>query len=358
MMDCTLSVYTKGGLLFIHPQGGIALLKRTMIVVLFFSLFMGAVPKEATAGGSAWAVIDADTGRLLDGNNENVRLPIASLTKIWTALTFIESGSSFGEVTISPQASSAEGSSIYLQQGMVIDAETLLYGLMLRSGNDAAYALAEQAGGSPEGFVDLMNDKAQMYGLKHSVFTNPSGLHDDRHLSTAYETALMLRYAMDNDQFRKIAKTKNYSYEGESQAYSWRNKHRLIHSEPTAIAGKTGFTKVAGRTLATYFEKDGKNIIVVTLDNSDDWNTHKSLANKVFSTYKLVTAAKKGTYAILPGVEAELETPIRLLLKKGEKAKLQNIIRIPQGKNKRSTGLWTVTFDNEPLIASEITIKQ
>lgn len=333
-------------------------MKRTMIVVLFFSLFLGAVPKEAAAGGSAWAVIDADTGRLLDGSNENARLPIASLTKIWTALTFIESGSSFGDMTISPQAASAEGSSIYLQQDMVIDAETLLYGLMLRSGNDAAYALSEQAGGSLEGFVDLMNKQAQVYGLKQTVFTNPSGLHDDHHLSTAYETALMLRYAMDNDQFRKIAMTKNHSYEGESQAYSWRNKHRLIHSEPTAIAGKTGFTKAAGRTLATYFEKDGKHVIVVTLNNSDDWNTHKSLANQVFSTYKLTTVAKKGRYTILPGVEAELATPIQLLLKKGEKARLQNVIRIPQGKSERSTGLWTVFIDNEPLIASEIIIKQ
>ncbi|MEK5039293.1 D-alanyl-D-alanine carboxypeptidase family protein [Sporosarcina sp. FSL K6-3457] len=334
------------------------MLKRTMIVVLFFSLFLGAVPKEAVAAGSSWAVIDADTGRLLDGYNENVRLPIASLTKIWTAFTFIESGSSFGEVTISPQAASAEGSSIYLQQGMTIEADALLYGLMLRSGNDAAHALSEQAGGSLEGFVDLMNEKALLYGLKNTVFTNPSGLHDDRHLSTAYETALMLRYAMDNDKFRQIASTKNHRYEGEDQTYSWRNKHRLIHSEPTAIAGKTGFTKAAGRTLATYFEKDGKNIIVVTLNDGNDWNTHKDLANKVFSSYKLVTVAKKGTYDILPGVEAELEAPIRLLLKKGEKAKLQNIVRIPRGKSKRSTGSWTVSFDNEPLIASEIIIKQ
>ncbi len=105
----------------------------------------------------------------------------------------------------------------------------------------------------------------------------------------------------------KLRRLKNHKLQGEEQAYSWRNKHRLIHSEPTAIAGKTGFTKAAGRTLATYFEKDGKNIIVVTLNDSDDWNTHKNLADKVFSTYKLITVAKKGTYAILPGVERELE---------------------------------------------------
>ncbi len=329
-----------------------------MIVVLFCSLFFGASPKEAAPGGSSWAVIDADTGRLLDGYNENVRLPIASLTKIWTALTFIESGTSFGEVLISPEAASAEGSSLYLKQGVKMDATALLYGLMLRSGNDAARALSEQAGGSLEGFVDLMNEQAVVYGLNDTVFTNPSGLHDDRHLSTAYETALMLHFAMENDQFRKIATTKNYRYESEDQIYSWRNKHRLIHSEPTAIAGKTGFTKAAGRTLATYFEKDGKNIIVVTLNDGNDWNTHKNIANNVFSTFDLVTVAKKGKYDILPGIEAELEQPIRLLLKKGEKKKLSSIVRIPRGKSKKSTGLWTVSFENEPLITTEIIIKQ
>lgn len=334
-------------------------MKRAMIAVLFFSVLFGASGKEVTAsGGSAWAVIDADTGRLLEGYNENVRLPIASLTKIWTALTFIESGTAFGEVAISPQAASAEGSSIYLQQGVPVDAEALLYGLMLRSGNDAAYALAEHAGGSLEGFVDLMNGKALLYGLNNTIFVNPSGLHDERHLSTAYETALMLAYAMGNDKFREIATAKNHVYQGKEQVYSWRNKHRLIHSEPTAIAGKTGFTKVAGRTLATYFEKDGKNIIVVTLNDGDDWNTHRNLANKVFSSFDVVTVAKKGTYDILPGIEAELAAPIRLLLKKGEKAQLSNVIRLPRGKNERSIGSWTVSLADEPLITAEVIIKQ
>lgn len=142
------------------------------------------LPKSAAAG-SAWAVIDADTGRLLDGSNENVQLPIASLTKMWTALTFIESGAD-GDVVISPAAASAEGSSIYSQQGAVMDSDALLYGLMLRSGNDAAFALAEHAGGSVDGFVDMMNEKAQFYGMERTTFKNPSGLHHEEHLSTAY----------------------------------------------------------------------------------------------------------------------------------------------------------------------------
>ena len=332
-------------------------MKRMMVVVLLFSLIFSTGVKETFAAGQAWAVIDADTGRLLDGNNENVRLPIASLTKIWTAFTFIESGAK-GDVLITPEAASAEGSSIYLKQGTVIDSDALLYGLMLRSGNDAAHALSEHAGGSLEGFVDMMNEKAIIHGLNDTVFTNPSGLHDEKHLSTAYETALMMYHAMGNEKFREIATAKNHQYQGEEQAYSWRNKHRLIHYEPTAIAGKTGFTKAAGRTLVTYFEKDGKKVIVVTLNDGDDWNTHINLSAKVFSTFKKTTVAKKGTYELLPGVEAELAAPIELLLKKGEKAKLLNVAHIPRGKNKKSTGLWTVSLDDEVIAAQEIVIKQ
>lgn len=241
---------------------------------------------------------------------------------------------------------------------MKIDADALLYGLMLRSGNDAARALAEHAGGSLEGFVDLMNEKALLYGLNDTVFTNPSGLHDERHLSTAYDTALMMRFAMENDRFRTIATTKQHVYKGEEQTYSWRNKHRLLHAEPTALAGKTGFTKAAGRTLITYFEKDGKNIIVVTLNDGNDWNTHRQLAEKAFSEAKLVTLAKKGKYAILPGVEAELDTPIRLLLKKGEKAKLSTVVQIPRGQKNGSTGLWTVSLGDELLVTRAVHIKQ
>ena len=332
-------------------------MKRTLLIVLFVSLFVFTGAKDASAR-TAWAVIDAETGRLLMGSNENVRLPIASLTKIWTALTVVEGGAPEGEIRISPEAASAEGSSIYLEQNEMATVDGLLYGLMLRSGNDAAYALAEHVGGSVDGFVDLMNDKALIYGYKDTFFTNPSGLHDESHLSTAYETARMLYHAMGNERFRKIATTLNYDYQIGEKRYRWNNKHRLLHSEPTAIAGKTGFTKAAGRTLATYFEKDGKKIIVVTLNDGNDWNTHKNLANQVFSSYKMVTIAKKGKYDILPGIEGELEAPIRRLLKKGEKKKLAHIVRIPRGKKSLSSGQWIVSLGDQRLVSSPILIKQ
>ncbi|MCG3089980.1 D-alanyl-D-alanine carboxypeptidase family protein [Sporosarcina cyprini] len=332
-------------------------MRRAFAVVLFLVVLFAATPKEA-ASGQAWAVIDAETGRLLQGHNENARLPIASLTKIWTAFTIVESGAS-GDITISPEAASAEGSSIYTVQGAKMPSEALLHGLMLRSGNDAAYALAEHAGGSLEGFVDMMNEKALYFGLKDTKFMNPSGLHHEEHLSTAYDTAKMLYFAMQNDEFKKIASSKSYIYKGkDGDVRSWSNKHRLIHTNPDVVAGKTGFTKVAGRTLATYFERDGKKIIIVTLNDGDDWKDHTDLANQTFKDYDLVTVAKKGKYSILPGVEGQLDEPIKVLLSPDEKERITHFVRIPRGKEKISTGSWTVSFDNQPIITTDITIHQ
>lgn len=317
------------------------------------SLFL-LIGSQKVAANSSWAVIDADTGRLLKGSNEHMQLPIASLTKVWTALTVLESAEGFEMTTISHAAASSEGSSIYLEQGVEINTEDLLYGLMLRSGNDAAHALAEYAGGSVEGFVDLMNENALYYGLNDTVFTNPSGLHDEEHLSTAYETALMMRYAMQNETFKKIASTPIHTFKLGDTTYHWANKHRLIQSTETAIAGKTGFTKAAGRTLVTYFEKDNKRVIVVTLNDGDDWNTHLSLAEQAFSNYRVETIAKKGRYAIFPGIEGELKQPMQLLVEKDEAKKLSHILQIPRNEANNQFGQWHVYQDEKLILSTEI----
>ncbi len=333
-------------------------MKRLLIVILLFSLTLGVNPRESYAASSAWAVIDAETGRLLEGSNENVRLPIASLTKIWTALTCIESGTPSRDIVISPSIASVEGSSLYLKQGSKVNSNVLLHGLMLRSGNDAAQALAEFAGGSVNGFVDMMNEKALYYGLVDTVFTNPSGLHDEKHLSTAYETGLMMHHAMKNDEFRAIATSKNYTYEKDGERANWRNKHRLLHSDPEAIAGKTGFTKAAGRTLVTYFERNKKKIIVVTLNDGNDWRTHRNLADKTFSAYKLEKVADKGRYTLLPGIETKLVSPIYMLLKNGEKKNLTSVVTIPRKHTGGTKGQWIVSYENKPLVTKTITISR
>ncbi|UZN00490.1 serine hydrolase [Lysinibacillus sp. MHQ-1] len=296
------------------------MLRLFRLIMLMIIVLMVILPQSSFArGGSGYAVLDGETGRVLIGSNSNERLPIASLTKIWTALVAIENSDLQEEVVISPKAAMAEGSSIYLQAGETVTVETLLYGLMLRSGNDAATALAEHVGGSVEGFVKLMNERAVIAGLTNTVFMNPSGLHHEEHLSSARDTAEMLRVALQNKTFEKIASTVLYKA-NTVNGMLWENKHRLLREgsgmaaeiddeteQPVsslksatgvAYAGKTGFTKVAGRTLATAFQKDGQTCIVVTLNESDDWNVHRSFSNQVWRDYDLETVVKKGKYNV------------------------------------------------------------
>ena len=325
--------------------------KLLFVLICSFAMYF-SVTKSADA---SYAVIDAETGRLLSGNNAHAQLPIASLTKMWTAFVVIENSNLDDEVVISREAALSEGSSIYLEPGEKITVETLLYGLMLRSGNDAAYALAEHTGGSFEGFVDLMNEKATFYGLNNTFFTNPSGHHHDLHLSSAYDTAMMLKVALENDTFRKIATTVNYK-SIEKNNVTWQNKHRLVQEQNGAVAGKTGFTKAAGRTLATYFEKEDKKVIVVTLRESNDWQVHKQLANYVFSQYDVVTVAKKGNYKTIEDITVTLSKPIKLLLNKQEEDEVKNVLHFSRNKENKN-GIWHVFLNNENIYSTRVTLK-
>jgi len=327
-------------------------LKRIAKVFFAFIFTMVVFLSVTHAASASYVVIDAETGRMLEGSNPHGRMPIASLTKIWTALIAIENSNLDDEVTITRKAALSEGSSIYLEPGDKVTVETLLYGLMLRSGNDAAFALAEHAGGSLEGFVDLMNEKADLYGLNNTDFTNPSGLHNDIHLSSAYDTAQMLRIALENDSFKKIASTINYK--NPKTGVTWQNKHRLLRQQVGAVAGKTGFTKVAGRTLATYFEKDNKKVIVVTLSESNDWQVHKGLANKIFDKYDYVTIADKGKYQATENKSVELIKPISILLNKEEAKKVQNVLHL--SRKQGQFGIWHVMLNNESIYATRVNV--
>lgn len=352
------------------------MLRLLRLMVFMLVVGMLVFPQHSLArGGSGYAVLDGDTGRVLSGVNSDERLPIASLTKIWTALVAIENSDLQDEVVISPKAAMAEGSSIYLQAGETVTVETLLYGLMLRSGNDAATALAEHAGGSVEGFVKLMNERAVIAGLTNTVFMNPSGLHHDEHLSSARDTAEMLRIALQNKTFEKIASTVLYRA-NTVNGMLWENKHRLLREgsgvavdvddeteQPvsslksatgTAFAGKTGFTKVAGRTLATAFQKDGQTCIVVTLNESDDWNIHRGLANAVWQNYDMETVVKKGKYNVNDKLAIRLEQPIQLQLTKEEKKTVRQVLQISR---KRKEAVLSIFIGEERIYATPVKVE-
>ncbi|MEI4768433.1 D-alanyl-D-alanine carboxypeptidase family protein [Psychrobacillus sp. FJAT-51614] len=306
-----------------------------------FFLFWQTTGVEAS---SSYVAIDVNSGRILEGSNVHAELPIASLTKVWTALTVLDASDLDEEITISTQAASQEGSSLYLKPGEVWTVESLLYGLLLQSGNDAAYALAEHTGGSVEGFVKMMNEKIELAGLDNSHFTNPSGLHHDDHFASAIDMANMLRLALKNKDFEKIASAK--TFRPKERNVLWKNKHKLLHYSDQAVAGKTGYTKRAGRTLVTYFKEGSKEIIVVTLNNSNDWKTHTELADNIFANYENVKVVEKGKYKLFNKEVIKVKQDYILLLNKEEKSQMQNVLHIPRKKDSNSY-MWNVYINNE-----------
>ncbi|SDZ09187.1 D-alanyl-D-alanine carboxypeptidase family protein [Thermoactinomyces sp. DSM 45892] len=252
---------------------------------------------SAKMGDSAAAsiLLDQTSGRVLYAKKENDEMKIASLTKIMTAILAVEKGDLQDLVTIQPSAVGVEGSSIYLKAGEKVPLEALLYGLMLRSGNDAATAIAQHIGGSLEGFVYLMNEKAQELGLQHTHFTNPHGLDEEKHYSSAKDLALLTQYALRNPIFQQIVKTelKTVEWPGEEWKRTLLNKNKLLKMYPFADGVKTGYTKQAKRTLVTSATKDGQQLIAVTLNDGDDWKDHMNLFDYGFQNFQLREVVKK-----------------------------------------------------------------
>lgn len=242
------------------------------------------------------AVIDVQTGRILYAHNADQKMPIASLTKIMTAIVAIEEGDLKDKVKASKRAVRTEGSSIYLREGEEMTLEDLLYGLMLRSGNDAAVAIAEHIGGSIEGFAYLMNEKAQYIGLTSSHFVNPHGLDHPDHYSTARDLAILTAYALKNPTFQKIVatKVKTAPLEGYDWDRKWINKNKMLRMYKGADGVKTGYTKIAQRCLVSSATKDGRQIAVVVINDPNDWNDSARLLDYGFDQFHYVKLVEEG----------------------------------------------------------------
>ncbi|MFB4163487.1 D-alanyl-D-alanine carboxypeptidase family protein [Alteribacillus sp. JSM 102045] len=247
--------------------------------------------------GKSAVLLEQDSGRVLFGKKEHEKRKIASITKIMTSILAVESGKFDDIVKVSAEASGVEGSSLFLKPGENIKLKDLTYGLMLRSGNDGAVAIAEHVGGSLDGFIYMMNEKAEQIGMENTQFTNPHGLDDgEHHYSSAYDMALLMQYAMKNEQFREISQTERYKapQEGEEWDRVWSNKNKLLTSlYDYCTGGKTGYTKAAGRTLVSTAEKDDMSLIAVTLDAPSDWNDHISMYEWGFSHFDMEELGEK-----------------------------------------------------------------
>lgn len=234
-------------------------------------------------------VIDNNSGRILYQDNAYEKRLIASTTKIMTFVVAYEYAKDYLdlEIEVGDEILKMYGTSIYLSLHEKMKLRDLLYGLMMRSGNDAAIVIANFVGGSEEGFVKLMNKKARFIGMNNTIFNNPHGLDENtKNYSTAYDMALLSKYANTIRLYQKITSTKYYDVKTNLKSYSWINRNKLVFTYPFFISGKTGYTPSAGKTLVSTAKKDNLEITIVTLDDNNHYANHINLYNKMFDKYK------------------------------------------------------------------------
>ena len=249
-----------------------------------------AAQKEDRVTAKAYALIEAASGRLLLGEHEHDRLPMASTTKIMTALLLLESEEDLDAlVEIAPEAAGVEGSSMYLVPGERISLRDLLYGLMMVSGNDAAVALAVHHSGSVEAFAARMNARAAALGCADTHFMNPNGLHDPNHYTTACDLARMAAAAMALPAFRELVSTEKYVTTTGDKTRTFRTKNKVLTQVEGGCGVKTGYTKKAGRCLCFAAERQGMLLVGAVLNAPDMWNDAKKLLDRGFSQYQLRT---------------------------------------------------------------------
>ncbi len=273
------------------------MLKRLFAVMLAAVLLSPAASAAASGPPGLSAVsailVDGESGRVLFEQNAHEERSIASITKLMTALVAAEcAGSLEEEVTIRPEWTGIEGSSIYLRAGETVTLETLLYGLLLNSGNDAAVAVAGYCAGDVDAFVERMNARAAELGMEQTHFTNPNGLSEEGHYSTAYDMALLAQACLRNETVAKIAATKSITL----GTRTFTNHNKLLWRYEGCTGMKTGYTEQAGRTLVSSAQRDGQTLIAVTLCAPNDWADHAALFDygfETFSEHVLCTAGKE-----------------------------------------------------------------
>ena len=310
-----------------------AQIKRFAAAILIAVSFAAVIPvsyaqPKVNTSAKAMALIDCETGKVLSEENGDLKLPMASTTKIMTALIVLENCDINEEFEIPREAVGVEGSSICLEEDEKMTVIDLLYGLMLASGNDAAVALAVHTSGSVSAFVDLMNERAANLGLKSTHFITPNGLHDEKHLTTAYELCLITREALKNEVFARIVSTKYYTAGSGAKQRTFKNKNSLLWNYEGAFGVKTGYTMAAGRCLVFGAERDGMRIVGAVLNCRPMFETAERLLDQAFSDWVRMTVVEEGATVLKTFVqnsggsilEVETKDSIIEVMKKSEEA--------------------------------------
>ena len=306
-------------------------LSFSLCLILFvgsFSLFASCaeeVPFPSLSARAA-ALYEVNSDTFLIAHNAEARMPMASTTKIMTALAALEVLSPEQKIAFPRCAVGTEGSSAYLCEGEVLSVEDMLYALLLQSANDVAVALAVLCDGSMEAFSSRMNALAEKYGCINTHFDNSHGLHSDTHYTTAKDLAIITKHLLQNDLLRTVVSTKTHSITTSLTKRTFRNHNKLLFGDENVIGVKTGFTKASGRCLVGALEKDGMTLISVTLSAPSDWADHKNMWDYALSGYEYRTVLEKGAYsstfpvvgALIPYLGVTNDREIKLFMKKSD----------------------------------------
>ncbi len=283
----------------------------TFIFSIFFSGTASAQQMQVSA--EAAVLLDWNSGRILYAKNPHLQKPMASTTKIMTAILALEKGNLQEETVTSARAAAVGGSSIWLEEGERKTLEELLYGLMLRSGNDAAAAIAEQISGNLESFAEAMTQRAGELGARNTSFRNPHGLHHPEHYTTAYDLAVIAAHAMGIKEFQKItaAPQVTISWPGHPWDRHLYNQNKLLELYPGAEGIKTGWTTPAGRCFAGSAMRDGRRLIVIVLNAPQMWEDTTALFDYGFDCFSSHLLVKADQYlksiAVVEGVSGKVE---------------------------------------------------
>ena len=288
------------------------LLTVFLTILVLFSIYPCQVKAVGTSAAAA-ILVDADSGRVLYEQNADARMLIASTTKIMTALVAIREGNLSDVVTVKREATLTEGSSMYLKEGEQLTLETLLYGLMLCSGNDAAVVIADHVGGGQADFAQLMNKTARELGMEATSFSNPNGLDAEDHYSTARDMAKLACAAVRNETLLRIASTQSVTIGGRTMT----NHNKLLRYVDGCLGLKTGYTRAAGRTLVSCAERNGQRLVAVTLQDGNDWADHEALYDYGFSIYPAHRAAVLGKVLCQAPVKNGLRASVPLVAAEG-----------------------------------------
>ena len=288
------------------------LLLAFLIFAFLFSMFTVFVSSDTDLHLSARsaALYEPETKNFIYKKNFDHRLPMASTTKIMTALLALEMLDGDRIIKVDDRAIGVDGSSIYLEKGEELTAEDLIYALMLASANDAAEAIAYEISGDIDSFSTLMNERAYEIGARDTNFKNPHGLDAGGHYTTAHDLSIISAEALSNPKFREISSTYKKTFESNIKTRTVVNHNKLLKMYDGCIGVKTGYTQLSGRSLVGAAEKDGLTLISVTIDAPNDWSDHKTLLNYGFDSLKCVSLIKEGDFKreipVLNGITSTL----------------------------------------------------